>query len=111
MQNSDNSLTLTCTGGIQGIRQNIDQPGRLAGKTVTLSVEGFIDSTAGYALYVNLYYTIGSTASVTVCNVVINSTSKTVVASSGMIPSELTDDDSLFIDVFQANSSKICTIN
>lgn len=102
--NSDGSVTHTSTNTWQGIRQYVINPSRLAGKTVTFSMRA--NSTSTRLAQINLTKS-GATSSTILGTSNTIQTGESITRFTATIPSDVTDDDSLFILLYtpQANQS------
>ena len=98
----------TSSNSWQGVAQYIENPSRLAGKTVTISAMGRGDGATAFRIY--LYYQIGNNPRVTVCTAQTMATTNTIISASGTIPAEITDSDKLYIMLYNgtANTSFYC---
>ena len=115
-QNSYGTLELQSNGEIkhtssnswQGVAQYIENPSRLAGKTVTISAMGRGDGATAFRIY--LYYQIGTNARVTVCAAQTTATTNTIISASGTIPENITDNDKIYFMLYNstANTSFYC---
>lgn len=102
--NSDGSVTHTSTNTWQGIRQYITNPSRLAGKIVTFSMRA--NSTSTRLAQINLTKS-GATSSTILGTSNTIQTGEAITSFTATIPSDVTDNDSLFILLYtpQANQS------
>ena len=98
----------TSSNSWQGVAQYIENPSRLAGKTLTISAMGRGDGATVFRIY--LYYQIGNNPRVTVCTAQTMATTNTIISASGTIPAEITDSDKLYIMLYNAtaNTSFYC---
>lgn len=105
---SNGEIKHTSSSTWQGIFQYIENPSRLAGKTVTISAMGRVEGATAFRIY--LYYQIGTNARETVCQTSTTSTTNTIISASGTIPANITDSDKLFIMLYNetANTSFYC---
>ena len=115
-KNSYGTLELLTNGEIkhtssnawQGVAQYIENPSRLAGKTVTISAMGRGDGATAFRIY--LYYQIGTNARETVCSAQTTATTNTIISGSGTIPENITDSDKVYFMLYNAtaNTSFYC---
>lgn len=115
-KNSYGTLELLTNGEIkhtssstwQGVAQYIENPSRLAGKTVTISAMGRGDGATAFRIY--LYYQIGNNARVTVCTAQTTATTNTIISASGTLPEDITDNDKVYFMLYNgtANTSFYC---
>lgn len=102
--NDDGSITHTASNSWQGIRQYIEFPSRLAGKTVTFSMKS---NSSGIRLVQLSYLKKGNTVTDKIASKQENDTSAEILTFSAKIPTDITDEDKLFILLYtpQANQS------
>ena len=115
-KNSYGTLELLTNGEIkhtssstwQGVAQYIENPSRLAGKTVTISAMGRGDGATAFRIY--LYYQIGNNARVTVCTAHTTATTNTIISARGTLPEDITDSDKVYFMLYNstANTSFYC---
>ena len=115
-KNSYGTLELLTNGEIkhtssnswQGVAQYIENPSRLAGKTLTISAMGRGDGATAFRIY--LYYQIGTNPRVTVCTAQTTATTNTIISASGTIPEDITDNDKIYFMLYNgtANTSFYC---
>ena len=115
-KNTNGTLELLTNGEIkhtaandwQGIIQFIENPSRLAGKTVTISAMGRVEGATAFRIY--LYYQIGTNTRVTICTESTTATTNTIISASGTIPTDITDSDKLYVMFYNAtaNTSFYC---
>lgn len=105
---SNGEIKHTSSGTWQGVAQYIENPSRLAGKTVTISAMGRAEGATAFRIY--LYYQIGDNTRVTVCTAQTTATTNTVISASGTIPTDITDNDKLYFMLYNAtaNTSFYC---
>ena len=102
--NDDGSITHTASNSWQGIRQYIEFPSRLAGKTVTFSMKS---NSSGIRLVQLSYLKKGNTVTDKIASKQENDISAEILTFSVKIPTDITDEDKLFILLYtpQANQS------
>ena len=102
--NDDGSITHTASNSWQGIRQYIEFPSRLAGKTVTFSMKS---NSSGIRLVQLSYLKKGNTVTDKIASKQENDISAEILTFSAKIPTDITDEDKLFILLYtpQANQS------
>lgn len=105
---SNGEIKHTSSNAWQGVAQYIENPSRLAGKTVTISAMGRVEGATAFRIY--LYYQIGDNARVTVCQASTTSTTNTIISASGTLPEDITDNDKLYFMLYNAtaNTSFYC---
>lgn len=105
---SNGEIKHTSSNTWQGVAQYIENPSRLAGKTVTISAMGRVEGATAFRIY--LYYQIGDNARVTVCQASTTSTTNTIISASGTLPEDITDNDKLYFILYNAtaNTSFYC---
>lgn len=89
--NNDGSVTHTSNNTCQGIRQYIEYPSRLAGKTVTLSCK--CSSTGQKTIQLNRNST-------NLGNINVPTSGDSVLSFSTTIPSDISDDDKLIVILY-----------
>lgn len=102
-----NGIKHTSTDTWQGIRQIIENPSKLAGKTLTISAKGKVSS-GTFRLY--LYSQKTGQSRVTVASNWTDSTTDKIISASGTIPSDITDSDTIYVMMYNsvANTSFWC---
>lgn len=105
---SNGEIKHTSSNGWQGVAQYIENPSRLAGRTVTISAMGRGDGATAFRIY--LYYQIGNNPRVTVCTAQTTATTNTIISASGTLPEDITDSDKLYFMLYNstANTSFYC---
>lgn len=102
--NDDGSITHTATNTWQGIRQYIEFPSRLAGKTLTFSMKSSSD---GVRLVQISCLRKGNTTTDKLASKQENDITSEIMTFSVDVPADITDEDKLFILLYtpQANQS------
>ena len=103
--NSDGSVTHTSTNTWQGIRQFITNPSRLAGKTITLSVNS--SATTNKLAQLSVLKAGSSTA--TLLGSTDVHTGAGITSFTATIPSDITDNDQLYILLYTPQAKQSVT--
>lgn len=92
----------------QGVLQTLENPSHLAGKTVTISGNGYAGTGGYFRIY--LYYKYADQSRVTVATAATNSSTPTTISATGTIPSDITENDTIYFQIYNniANTDMYC---
>lgn len=96
----DKGIKHTSANTWQGVYQIIEKPSRLAGKTLTLSANGRASSGGVFRIYI--YYQYSGQPRITACTASTESTTDTTISATGIIPSDITDNDRVFVMLYNS---------
>lgn len=106
--NSNGSVTHTASNTWQGIRQMIENPSRLAGKTVTLSARGHSTTSTRYII-INLLRKGETQPTQLASKDTGMSETPTTVSVTTTLPTDITDEDQVWVGLITYAASKNAT--